>query len=106
MKDQLKDITLLFAELEIIRAGEVGLRWGVSQIFRTSETQTILTRDKRLKFKNDGRPRLKVTLKNRTPESVNGSFSWICEKEKRNTYFSWPCHMIMLLWVIFFGTVY
>ena len=92
--------------VEIIRASEVGLRWGVSQIFRTFEMQTILTHDKSLKFKNDGRPRLKVTLKNRTPESVYGSFSWICGKEKRNTFFSWPCLMIMLLWVIFFVTVY
>ena len=59
------------------------LAGGVSQIFRNLETQTLLNHEQRLKLNNDGRPCPKVTLKNRTLESVYGPFSWIRRRRKK-----------------------
>ena len=76
-----------FIVFRVYCAAEEGPRWGVSQIFRNLETQTLLTHEQRLKLNYDGRPSPKEALKNRTPESVSGSFSWIYGEEERSAYF-------------------
>jgi len=72
----------------VINAGYV---WGVSHIFGLLSTQRHLTHEQRLQFKKDGRPCPKVTLKNRSSDSVYETYQWICGDAEKNTYFCWPC---------------
>ena len=62
-------------------------RWNVKKVFSLISEQGKLTYEHHLRLKNDGRPCPKVTLKNRSSDSVYEVFSWICGDEEKNTFY-------------------
>ncbi len=64
---------------------------GVQSVFSLISRQGKLTHEQRLELKKSGRPCPKVTIKNRSSETVYDTFPWICGDEEKNTFFCWPC---------------
>ena len=69
-----------------------GVRWGCFDCFSLLSMQVgKLTREQRLRLKQDGRLCPDVKVKSRLCGAVYRSFSWICYDSEKNTYFCWPC---------------
>lgn len=80
-------------------------RWGVQNVFSLISSQGRLTHEQRLRLKEDGRPCPKVTIKNRSSDSVYETFPWICGDEEKNTFFCWPCLVVGDLSTVSFKNV-